>query len=359
MSRSCGCGGRECACALRSGREQDSSAEVGRPAKVYRTPAARRVHAGGPPIPSSPPQVQAASGSEGRRPRFACPIPDCNGCYSSAQYLMTHIEGTHLSRPDSVNVVPETFLRAYQRWICHDMLIPWGKSCRSCHAPGPQLSCRRSKPGLLAPTVAEEVPPLAATTLVPANLLNQVDQLFSVKAGTLKHIPVPCRALWAEALTLSLQWLHERKDIEAAWVLVTLPRLVLGPVQRTGKKHNRQVTNVVMRRLHAWFLRDFARLTETALKGPAEKVQKPKAKMREAEDRLPRSLLRISTLRLGGRCSPQSATEPCLKPPNSSVPTHLPWTTRKPSSALCTPHGLLGSNCPWICHHAMLRWNLL
>lgn len=287
VSRSCGCGGRECACALRSGREQDSSAEVGRPAKVYRTPAARRVHAGGPPIPSSPPQVQAASGSEGRRPRFACPIPDCNGCYSSAQYLMTHIEGTHLSRPDSVNVVPETFLRAYQRWICHDMLIPWGKSCRSCHAPGPQLSCRRSRPGLLAPTVAEEVPPLAATTLVPANLLNQVDQLFSVKAGTLKHIPVPCRALWAEALTLSLQWLHERKDIEAAWVLVTLPRLVLGPVQRTGKKHNRQVTNVVMRRLHAWFLRDFARLTETALKGPTEKAQKPKAKMREAEDRLP------------------------------------------------------------------------
>ena len=73
-----------------------------------------------------------------------------------------------------------------------------------------------------------------ATTLTGADsaaLLARADELLSMKAETLKHIPVPCRALWADALTLSLQWLHERGDAEAAWVLVTLPRLVLGPVQ--------------------------------------------------------------------------------------------------------------------------------
>jgi hypothetical protein len=118
------------------------------------------------------------------------------------------------------------------------------------------------------------------TTLVPASLLARVDELLAVKGGTLKHIPAPCRSLWADALTLALQWLHERRDVEAAWVLVTLPRLVLGPVQRGGKKHNRQVTNILMKRLHAWFLRDFERLAESALKDSASKVQKQKTKSR-------------------------------------------------------------------------------
>ena len=47
---------------------------------------------------------------------------------------------------------------------------------------------------------------------------------------------------------------------------MTLPKLVLGPVRRGGKKHNRQVTSIVMQRLRSWFLRDFEGLSQQYLK---------------------------------------------------------------------------------------------
>ena len=99
--------------------------------KLYRTPAVRRQELASASAASSPSQSPGAlEPTDERRPRFACPIPGCVSCFASAHYLMTHVEGTHLSRPNSDDVVPDTFLRAYQRWISPaEAAMPLARSC--------------------------------------------------------------------------------------------------------------------------------------------------------------------------------------------------------------------------------------
>ena len=232
----------------------------------------------GPVNPQDPQSACAVPSGQGRlapvraaaeeaRPRHACPVSGCASGFSATQSLVTHIENVHLSAPNGADLIPNTFLQAYQRWMCHGLLIPWGKACRHCQAPGPRIKRRRPQQGALAPT-SEPMAPCNVnefpSTLVPESLLLRTPALLESKQGTLKHIPVACRALWSEALSTALTLLRERKDMQAAWLVVTLPRLVLGAVSRGGRKHNRQVTNIVMGRLRRWFLRQYESLFSEA-----------------------------------------------------------------------------------------------
>jgi hypothetical protein len=96
-------------------------------------------------------------------------------------------------------------------------------------------------------------------------LLSKAEELLASSGGTLHHIPPSCRKPMAEALGSALRRLHEKKDDQSAWLVVTLPRLILFPLARGGRRHNRQVTGILMERLRRWSAGDFESLIREVL----------------------------------------------------------------------------------------------
>ena len=87
---------------------------------------------------------------------------------------------------------------------------------------------------------------------VSPELMAQTDELLSVSFGTLHHLPPACRKPLADAFAFALRRLHEKMDLQSAWLVVTFPKLVLSPLTRGGQKHNRQATGVILDRLRRW-----------------------------------------------------------------------------------------------------------
>ena len=204
-----------------------------------------------------------------RRPRFQCPVTGCISSYARPESLMTHVENAHLASVDGRDSVPESFLRAYQRWSCCGRLWLLGKACRTCKQVGPRTTFCRAHPGELPQTshLQDGADPAATVALpvVPNEVLARTSELLACSAGTLKHIPKQCRRAWGDAYAATLQRLHERLDVPAAWGVTAFPRLTLGALSRGGKRHNRQAVNVVMERIQMWQRGEYSSLLSSAL----------------------------------------------------------------------------------------------
>jgi hypothetical protein len=110
-------------------------------------------------------------------------------------------------------------------------------------------------------------------------LISKTEELLASSVGTLHHIPSSCRKPMAEALGSALRRLHEKNDVQSAWLVATLPRLILFPLARGGRRHNRQVTGILMERLRRWAAGDFESLFREVLS-----TQKPiRGKPREQQ----------------------------------------------------------------------------
>jgi hypothetical protein len=101
--------------------------------------------------------------------------------------------------------------------------------------------------------------------VVPPHLISKTEELLASSVGTLHHIPPFCRKPLADALGSALRRLHAKKDLQSAWLVVTLPRLILFPLARGGRRHNRQATGILMERLRLWCAGDFESLVRDAL----------------------------------------------------------------------------------------------
>ena len=77
--------------------------------------------------------------------------------------------------------------------------------------------------------------------------------------NTLRHVHKVARALWAEALSAALSEFTSAPSVSSATSLVVLPRIVLAPGGRGGRKHSRQFGDIVATRLRRWLLGQRAR----------------------------------------------------------------------------------------------------
>ena len=201
--------------------------------------------------------------------RHHCPVSPCKSSYATAQALLNHIETIHLAREHSASTIPDSFLQAYSRWLCCGLFMPLHKACRECSKRGPRDRRRCPKEGELpANRGTPEACPLSRdTTEVPADLQAQTEALLSIATGTVHHLPPAARKPLADALCCALRRLHEKNDAWSAWQVALLPRLVLGPLVRGGRKHNRQATGVILDRLRRWNAGAFRDLVLQALLG--------------------------------------------------------------------------------------------
>ena len=218
------------------------------------------------------------SGAGGFRHR--CPVPACKASYAGSQALLNHIESIHLTRSGADVVISESFLSAYSRWLCCGLFMPLNKSCRSCQKHGPRDHCRRPQAGVLHNSVPPqpEISPPLEPILVPVDVMALTDDLLALPGGSFHHIPPACRKPLADALAEAMRRLHEKRDIQSAWLVALFPRLLLFPLVRGGRKHNRQATGMILDRLQRWSAGAFGELAAQAIQACGDGKRKRKAK---------------------------------------------------------------------------------
>ena len=226
--------------------------------------------------------------------RHHCPVSECKASYSAAQTLLNHIESIHLARENAGVVVSDAFLQAYSRWTCCGLFMPLHKACRERSKPGPRERGRRPKDGELPANrrTLSEVSVGWGSPEVPPGLLAQTEAILSSPVGSLHHLPPATRKTLGDAFACALKRLHERKDAWSAWQVVLFPRLVLSPLSRGCRKHNRQATGIILDRLRRWNAGALSELTLQATPLPGKKVRQEKPGPMGAEDSLPPSLHR-------------------------------------------------------------------
>ena len=229
--------------------------------------------------------------------RHMCPVQGCKASYASSQPLLNHIESAHLTRSDGGVVISDSFLSAYSRWLCCGLFMPLNKACRECQHRGPREHCRRPQAGVLHSSVAvgPEGPAYSELALVPPDVMAQTDELLSLSGGTLHHLPPACRKPLADALAEALRRLHEKHDAQSAWLVALLPRLVLFPLSRGGRKHNRHAVGVILDRLQRWSVGAYRELVAQAIQssgGGSKRKSKTKSSSDSTGDALDASVAR-------------------------------------------------------------------
>lgn len=219
--------------------------------------------------PPAPPPVPAADG-EARRVRrrvtqagrLFCPVPGCpcadSGSaagWASLQSLVGHVN-VHLSGVLQ-GTVPAEWMQEHGRARC--------RVCGLCVAAGRGVhpTCR--------PAERAQAPGGTGSDDAAADqdVLPPLEEVMAQHARTAKHVPKACRDQWARALTRALAAVVAY-NTTAAWTeLIMLPKAVLGPPPRGGRKNTRAAATFTADRLSRWLDGDKHELWREVCASPA------------------------------------------------------------------------------------------
>ena len=219
--------------------------------------------------PPAPPPVPAADG-EARRVRrrvtqagrLFCPVPGCpcadSGSaagWASLQSLVGHVN-VHLSGVLQ-GTVPAEWMQEHGRARC--------RVCGLCVAAGRGVhpTCR--------PAERAQAPGGTGSDDAAADqdVLPPLEEVMAQYARTAKHVPKACRDQWARALTRALAAVVAY-NTTAAWTeLIMLPKAVLGPPPRGGRKNTRAAATFTADRLSRWLDGDKHELWREVCASPA------------------------------------------------------------------------------------------
>ena len=204
------------------------------------------------------------------------------------------------------------------QWLSERRLVP----CRICDklvtgAPGAvHPRCAPAARTEQDRTVhAQTVVTRIGLGVVPAEAgLPSAAEVMSSQRATMKHVPKACRARWTSALTRALVTVYicccatglgatpeALARCDNAWAeLLMLPKAVLNPSPRHGRRHHNSAANYTSARLQRWL--DGERSSLWA-EGPAHTPGQSKRKKESKEMQTARTLNMVSEGRLSAVCA--------------------------------------------------------
>ena len=192
------------------------------------------------------------------------------------QHLNAHLAGT------LQGLVPDEWLSRHNKTRC--------RVCGLCVATSRQVhpTCR---PADRTQAAAQNHNSQSATAAGPggtqADELPTLAEVHALKARTLKHVPKASRGLWAQALTRCLAAVVAYNSLAAWTELTMLPKAVLGPPPRGGRRHARASATFTSDRLTRWLNGERLELWEETVwaagKAPPPKPPDEAATLRRAE----------------------------------------------------------------------------
>ena len=165
-------------------------------------------------------------------PRFPCPV--CLGkAWATLPQLQNHIEKFHLC---SNEIISEDFLHSYNRRVCQtcQLLVVATSVCRRCKA-GPSVPKRGREDSEISVPMHEDC--------------SVWEDLPTFPRGTLRFIPQGVVQPWAAALASEIEGFLADPSRLRALQLMRMPRIILAPCGRGGRRHNRQTNQVIEARL--------------------------------------------------------------------------------------------------------------
>ena len=197
--------------------------------------------------------VQAPA-SCGGIPRLGCPF--CTKSWANRAGLLHHVEACHLSTGQTP---PEQFLLDAARRICQRCLIfaPEAGPCRKCHCFG------ESTPQTEGPTLPD----------VPCDLGSALRHLQPF-APTQRLLPKQALDEIAKLLTDLLNRATSCRSVQTVASLLLMPRFVLAPLARGGRRHEAQTTRILLDRVAKW--RAGIWQSQALEDPPRRKTKKPK-----------------------------------------------------------------------------------
>jgi hypothetical protein len=187
------------------------------------------------------------------------------------QHLQEHAAGRE------VGALPADFLATHRLCSCRvcGLLIGTrhGGVCPSCW-PTARVSA------VVSPSTAS--PPITP----------QLKEVFARRVATLKHVPKPARAIWAQCVARAVSFATATNTVGAWTELFMLPKCVLTSPPRQGAKHKRQAAQFTVSRCERWLQGDRQDLwASTPILQPRRSATGPQA-LREAQFRRVEELVR-------------------------------------------------------------------
>jgi hypothetical protein len=212
------------------------------------------------PHPQARPPRQTSAPPGGRRPRVFCPVPNCLHAnhteaagWDSVANMRDHLDA------HNIGDIPLEWRLAHRLVRCEDcgrlVVGPPGTRHPTCRA---QRRMEHSQAG-----AAEQA---TANHFDPGRARPTADTVLRTRRPTLRHVPKCCRDLWATALTRVFATAHlatlalgdypsqeATLRCEEAWLdVLLLPKCVLCPSARSGRRHRKLTGQHTRARLNRW-----------------------------------------------------------------------------------------------------------
>ena len=237
-----------------------------------------------PPHPAPRPARPApASNARVHCPVQGCPcsIPDRNTGWASVQSMLGHINA-HLAGTQE-GQVPEEWMSQHNKMrctVCGLCVATSRRTHNTCRAKVRQSTTTGNNN---ANTIQSSAARVAAPQSSDLPILAEIHRR---RVPTVKHVPVKARAAWARCLIRCLA-AAVFFNTPAAWAeLEMLPKCVLCPPPRTGKKHADATTVFTNDRLSRWSAGERASLWADI---PAATGARSRRRVDTLESRLTRS----------------------------------------------------------------------
>ena len=212
----------------------------------------------GPPSPGTPlggerqPMAVDASGSSGRErspppgqrspDRVFCPVPGCPASMPGSRGWTSHAAMRPHLEDHAAGTLDGDVPQAYRARQHLDLCSVCGGLVSSRYN-GAHPRCRPA-----ARRAAAAAPAAAALAVAGPSL----ETACAANTPVLRHVPKAARAVWAQCLSRALAQVASTNSLQAWRDLFMLPKAVLRPAPRGGRRHRLQAAQFTQRRCARW-----------------------------------------------------------------------------------------------------------